>query len=64
MQTHVWRAAGLAGTLLAFAAGASASLPAPGKAAPAWSGKTITGKTLTSAQTKGKVVLLNFFNFY
>ena len=64
MQTYTWRPAALAGALLALAGGASANLPASGKAAPAWGGKTTAGKAISSAQTKGKVVLLNFFNFY
>ena len=64
MQTFSWRAVALAGTLLVSAAGASAALPATGKAAPAWGGKTTAGKAISSVQTKGRVVLLNFFNFY
>jgi hypothetical protein len=43
---------------------AAAALPAKGKAAPAWSGKTTAGKSISSSQLKGKVVLLNFFNNY
>ena len=59
------RTAVLAGVLLLAGAGsASAALVAQGKAAPAWSGKTVQGKTLSAAQFKGKVVLLNFFNAY
>lgn len=52
-----------------FAAVAMMALPAaavvaPGKTAPAWSGKTVAGKPMSSAQLKGKVVLMNFFNNY
>jgi len=36
---------------------------AKGKPAPAWSGKTVEGKPLSSAQFKGKVVLMNFFGY-
>ena len=64
MQIRTWRVAALAGSLLTVAIGAAASLPATGKAAPAWNGKTTAGKAIASAQLKGKVVLLNFFNFY
>ena len=63
MQVRAWHA----GAVMALAA--SLSLPAAaivkaGQTAPAWSGKTTTGKALSSAQLKGKVVLLNFFNNY
>lgn len=53
-------------TLLALALAtngtAFAALP-QGKVAPAWSGKTVEGKPITSAQFKGKVVVMNFFGF-
>lgn len=64
MRGAVWAGLGLllAAGVLSFPV--RAALPATGKAAPAWSGKTTDGKTLSSAQLKGKVVLLNFFNFY
>ena len=53
----------LAGMAAALAVPAAA-LPPAGRPAPAWSGKTTTGKSLSSAQLKGKVVLLNFFGFF
>jgi hypothetical protein len=53
---------------LAILAGALAApsfaIVAAGKPAPAWTGKTTTGKPLGSAQLKGKVVVMNFFNNY
>jgi len=64
MQTTQWRPAMLAGAILTMATAAGANLPARGKAAPAWSGKTVAGKAISSTQFKGKVVLLNFFNNY
>ncbi len=35
-----------------------------GKTAPAWSGKSLAGKTVKSADFKGKVLLMNFFSYY
>lgn len=52
------------GGLAVSLAVAAAALPAKGKPIPAWSGKTVGGKALASADLKGKVVLLNFFNNY
>lgn len=43
---------------------ASADIVPKGKTAPAWSGKSVQGKTVSSGQYKGKVVLLNFFSYY
>lgn len=34
-----------------------------GKPAPAWTGKTVAGKKISSAQFKGRPVLLNFFAY-
>ncbi len=63
MRTR-WLMAALAGGLVTVAAPSlRADLPAVGKLAPPWSGKTVDGKALTSAQYKGKVVLLNFFSY-
>ncbi len=59
------RIASIAGALtLALAVGVSAQILPKGKTAPAWSGKTVTGKAISASQYKGKVVLLNFFNNY
>lgn len=63
MKVQAWRALVLAGTALGLATVASADLIAAGKTAPAWSGKTLAGKTLSSAQLKNKVVLVNFFSY-
>ena len=63
MLTRSWRLAAVAGAVLAVA-GPSAAVIGKGRAAPAWSGKTVAGKPISSAQLKGKVVLLNFFNNY
>jgi cytochrome oxidase Cu insertion factor (SCO1/SenC/PrrC family) len=57
------RAAWVAGAVLGLATAGSASIIAKGKAAPAWSGKTVQGKPISSAQFKGKVLLLNFFSY-
>ena len=54
----VWIAVVGIGVALAIPAGA---LVPAGRPAPAWRGETIAGKTVASAQLKGKVVLLNFF---
>lgn len=51
------------GVLLA-AAPAAANIIAAGKPAPAWTGKSVQGKPVASADFKGKVVLLNFFSYY
>ena len=64
MEIRLWKAAALAGALLASAAAPAAAIISRGKAAPAWSGKTVAGKAISSSQLKGKVVLLNFFNNY
>ncbi len=63
MRMRFWQWSAVAGATLALATGASA-LVAKGKTAPAWSGKTVQGKAISSGQFKGKVVLLNFFNNY
>ena len=63
MQTRFWRAAGLLVGSAAFAMGALAAPLKTGQSAPAWTGKTVQGKAITSAQYKGKVVLLNFFGY-
>jgi len=63
MKLRLGQLAALFGAALALACGASADLVAKGKPAPAWSGKTLAGKTINSAQLKNKVVLLNFFSY-
>jgi hypothetical protein len=63
MTLQPWRLTAAATLSLTLAAGASAALIAKGKTAPSWSGKTLAGKTLTSASLKGKVVLMNFFSY-
>jgi hypothetical protein len=63
MGLSFWRTAGLLGSAAALATAAVADLPKPGKTAPAWNGKTVAGKALSSNQLKGKVVLMNFFGF-
>ncbi len=55
-------AAGFLASIL-LVGNASAALIGKGKKAPAWSGKTVEGKSLASSQFKGKVVLLNFFSY-
>lgn len=62
MTTVFWRSAALAG-VIALAGGASAAVIGKGKTAPAWKGKTLAGKSLSSAQLKGKAVLMNFFSY-
>jgi hypothetical protein len=52
-------AAAVLGICLALPASA---LPQPGSAAPAFTGKTVAGKSLKLSSYKGKVVLLNFFD--
>jgi hypothetical protein len=52
----------MAALLLSAASAAHATL-AKGKPAPAWNGKTVEGKALSSSQFKGKVVLMNFFGY-
>ena len=63
MQWVWWRTAAVAGAALGLAGAASADLIKAGKAAPAWSGKTVAGKAIKSSQFKGKVVLVNFFAY-
>ena len=64
MQIRFGRAVALAGALLALGTTfASADLPAKGKVAPAWSGKTPAGKAINSGQYKNKVLLVNFFSY-
>ncbi len=63
MKMRAWSLAATAGAVLALAAGASADLVARGKTVPAWSGKTVQGKPISSAQFKNKVVLMNFFSY-
>jgi len=58
-----WRNAALLGLTLVLAGASSASLIGPGKPAPVWSAKTLAGKPISSAQLKGKVVLVNFFSY-
>ena len=57
------RAAALGTIALAFAAGASAAQINAGKLAPSWKARTVAGKPISSAQFKGKIVLLNFFSY-
>lgn len=54
---------GAAALALVLGGAATAKLPAAGAVAPAWTGKTTTGKMISSAQFKGKPVLLNFFAY-
>jgi cytochrome oxidase Cu insertion factor (SCO1/SenC/PrrC family) len=67
MKITLGRRAGPAVLLLAGCIGVAAlaapRLPRQGAVAPAWSGKTVDGKQLASAQLKGKVVVLNFFGY-
>lgn len=52
--------------LLMLAVGAMGTAHAAfpkGKPAPAWSGKMLDGKAISSAQFKGKVVVMNFFGY-
>jgi hypothetical protein len=63
MIQQAWRLPAVAAAVLGLGAAASAALPAAGKTAPAWSGKTVAGKAISSAQFKGKVVLMNFFSY-
>jgi cytochrome oxidase Cu insertion factor (SCO1/SenC/PrrC family) len=62
MKWVTWCAAAVLAGVLAVGS-ASAALISKGKVAPAWSGKTVDGKPISSAQLKGKVVLLNFFSY-
>ena len=67
MTHRIFRAAALVGVaalVLSGALAAHAAILGAGKMAPAWQGKTVQGKPLSSKQLKGKVVLLNFFNNY
>jgi hypothetical protein len=64
MQLVIRRATAALAVSLALGNSAGAALIAKGMPAPAWSGKTVQGKAIGSAQLKGKVVLLNFFNNY
>lgn len=54
---------GASALALVLGGAATAKLPAAGATAPAWSGRTTTGKTITSAQFKGRPILLNFFAY-
>lgn len=63
MRRSAWPAL-LSAALAALVAAPALAIVAAGKPAPAWTGKTTTGKSLSSAQLKGKVVVLNFFNNY
>ena len=63
MKARSWRLAAVLGATLALAVGAAAAIPKAGKAAPAWSGKTVAGKAISSAQLKNKVVLINFYSY-
>lgn len=58
----VVRGAALLTLTLTAASAVQAAYP-KGKPAPTWSGKTIAGKPITSAQFKGKVVVMNFFGY-
>jgi hypothetical protein len=62
MIQQAWRLS-CAALALGLVTAASAALPGAGKTAPSWSGKTIAGKAISSAQLKGKVVLMNFFSY-
>ena len=63
MTTTLWRSAALAGAVIALAGGSSAAVIGKGRTAPAWKGKTLAGKTLSSTQLKGKAILMNFFSY-
>lgn len=63
MMVRLWRPLAAFGLAIAVAGGVSAALIGPGKAAPAWSGKTLAGKALKSTDLKGKVVVVNFFSY-
>ena len=63
MKVQAWRALALAGAAMGLAAVASADLITAGKTAPAWTGKTLAGKAISSADLKNKVVLVNFFSY-
>jgi hypothetical protein len=63
MRIRFGRAATLAAVVVSLAGAASAALVPAGKAMPAWTGKSTTGKALSSKQLKGKVVLMNFFSY-
>lgn len=54
----------LPAVLAALLAVPALAIVSVGKPAPAWTGKTTTGKAMSSAQLKGKVVVMNFFNNY
>lgn len=62
MPTGLARGAALLAVTLAATGAAQAAFP-KGKPAPAWSGKTVEGKPISSAQFKGKVVVMNFFGY-
>lgn len=64
MRFRSWYAPAAALALAVGVIAPAAAIVRVGTAAPAWSGKTTAGKALSSAQLKGKVVLLNFFNNY
>lgn len=60
-----WAPIGAVALAAMILGGASLADPLPkGKVAPAWTGKTVAGKSIKSAQFKGKVVLMNFFSYY
>lgn len=63
-MTASWgRLAAIAALTLAAAGSGSAAIIGAGKAAPAWTGKTVAGKPITSKQYQKKVVLMNFFSY-
>jgi len=62
MNLNPWRLLAVAGLSIVLANNARA-LIGPGKTAPSWSGKTLAGQAINSAQFKGKVVLMNFFSY-
>lgn len=64
-MTIGWARVGVAALAASVIGSAGLAAPLPkGKVAPAWSAKTVQGKSVSSAQFKGKVVLLNFFSYY
>lgn len=64
MRIKFWHTAVGTGFLtLSLAVAGGADLPRAGKTAPVWKGKTVAGKPISSAEFKGKVVLVNFFSY-